>query len=83
MFLSHQTIENYIDQGKILITPEFDKKDIRPAGIRIHLAKQILVPLPGQSAEISGGQDLKYQEIDLTKEDFYLGTERIYPWSDP
>jgi len=73
MFLSHQTIEKYIDEGKMIIKPEFDKKDIRPVGIRIHLAKDILVPEPNQTVEINGAsQDLKYKEIDLTKEDFYL-----------
>ena len=72
MFLSHQTIEKYIDEGKIIINPEFDKKNIRPVGLRIHLAKEILVPEPGQTVEITGQQDLKYREVDLTREEFYL-----------
>lgn len=73
MFLSHQTIEKYIDEGKIIIQPEFDKKNIRPVGLRIHLAKDILIPEPNQTVEINGiSQDLKYKEIDLTKEEFYL-----------
>ena len=73
MFLSHQTIEKYIDEGKIIIKPGFDKKNLRPLGIRIHLAKEILVAEPGQVTEISGTtNDLKYKEIDLTKEEFFL-----------
>ncbi|MFZ2149858.1 MAG: dCTP deaminase [Minisyncoccia bacterium] len=72
MFLSHQTIEKYIDDGTLIIRPEFDKKNIRPVGIRIHLAKDILVPEPNQTVEISGTQSPTYQEIDLTKEEFYL-----------
>src|SRR4051794_33009791 len=36
MFLSHQTIEKYIDAGTIIIAPDFDKKNIRPVGVRIH-----------------------------------------------
>lgn len=72
MFLSHQTIEKYLDEGKIIIKPEFNKKNIRPVGVRIHLAKDILVPLPGQTVDITGGQDLKYREVDLTKEEFVL-----------
>jgi dCTP deaminase len=72
MFLSHQTIERYIDEGKIVIRPDFDKKDIRPVGIRIHLAKDILVPEDGQTVSISEVSDLKYREIDLEKEEFHL-----------
>lgn len=72
MFLSHQTIEKYIDTGKIVIEPDFDKKNIRPVGVRIHLAQHLLVPEPDQLVSLSVGQDLKYNEIDLTKEDFVL-----------
>ncbi len=72
MFLSHQSIERYIDEGKIIIGPDFDKKNIRPVGIRIHLAKDILIPMPNQTVELNVPQDLVYQEIDLTKEEFYL-----------
>lgn len=73
MFLSHQTIERYIDEGKIIVQPEFDKKNIRPVGLRIHLAKDILIPEPNQTVEINGtSQDPKYKEVDLSKEEFYL-----------
>ena len=72
MFLSHQTIEKYVDEGKIIIQPEFDKKNIRPVGLRIHLAKDILIPEPNQTVEINSPTQLKYKEVDLTKEEFYL-----------
>lgn len=72
MFLSHQSIEQYIDQGKIVIGPDFDKKDIRPVGIRVHLAKDILIPLPNQTVELGVDQELQYREVDLTQETFYL-----------
>jgi dCTP deaminase len=72
MFLSHQTIEKYIDEGRILIGPDFDKKNIRPAGIRIHLAKHLLVPEPGQVVSLTEAQDLEYEEVDLTAEEFLL-----------
>ncbi len=72
MFLSHNSIEQYIDDKKIIIKPEFNKKNIRPAGIRIHLAKEILIPEPNQTVEIRKPQNLKYKEIDITREEFYL-----------
>jgi len=72
MFLSHQSIEKYIDNGTIKIGPEFDKKNIRPAGVRLHLAQEILIPEPNQIVEINKPQELKYKEVNLTQEEFYL-----------
>ena len=72
MFLSHKTIEKLIDEGQLIIKPEFDKKNVRPVGIRIHLAKDILVPEEGQTVSITEPSELKYKEIDLEKEEFYL-----------
>jgi len=72
MFLSHPTIEKYINEGKIIIEPDFDKKNIRPVGIRIHLARNLLLPEPYQVVSLTVAQDLKYKEIDLTKKEFLL-----------
>ncbi|MET0503321.1 MAG: dCTP deaminase [Candidatus Binatia bacterium] len=72
MFLSHQTIEKYINEGKIIIKPDFDKKNIRPVGIRIHLAKELLLPEPDQVVSLTVAQDLKYQHIDLAQGHFLL-----------
>jgi dCTP deaminase len=72
MLLSHESIQRAIDEGSIIIKPEFNKKNLRPVGLRLHLAKEILIPLPGQTVEIDKPQDLKYKEVDLTREEFYL-----------
>lgn len=72
MFLSHQAIEKYIDQGKIIIGPEFDKKNIRPVGIRLHLGRELLIAEPNQTVDLTEPMDLKYQEIDISQEHFYL-----------
>jgi len=72
MFLSHQSIERSIDEKKIIIGPDFNKKNIRPVGIRMHLAEEILMSEPGQTVTLTESIDLKYKKIDLTKEEFYL-----------
>lgn len=77
MYLSHNSLEKLIDENKIIIKPDFNKKDIRPAGIRLHLAKEILIPEPNQTVEIDKPQKLKYKEIDLTQEKFYLEPEQF------
>lgn len=72
MFLSHSTIEGYIRENKIIIGPDFDIKNIRPAGIRLHLGNTILIPEAGQLVDLQNPSDLKYQEIDLNQQEFYL-----------
>ncbi len=72
MFLSHQTIEKYIDEGKIVVGPDFDRKNIRPVGLRMHLGKTLLIPEPGQTIGITDQVELKYKEVDISKEEFIL-----------
>lgn len=72
MFLTHDTIEQLINDGKIIVKSEFDKKDIRPVGIRIHLGRYLLIPEPGQTVDFQNPTDLKYQEVDLEKNDFMI-----------
>ncbi|MDD5726461.1 MAG: dCTP deaminase [Patescibacteria group bacterium] len=72
MFLSHQTITKYLDEGLITVQPEFEMKDIRPAGIRLHLGKGIFIPESGQTVELGGGSELQYKEIDISEEPFIL-----------
>jgi dCTP deaminase len=72
MFLSHQTIEQCIDNGTIIIGPEFDKKNIRPVGIRLHLGKKLLIPEPNQLVDLEHPTELQYKEINLTKENCFL-----------
>lgn len=72
MFLSHVAIEHYVAEGKIIILPEFDKKNIRPVGLRLHLGRYILVPEPNQTVDLTHPQELRYKKIDLSQEEFYL-----------
>lgn len=72
MFISHQTIERYIVQRKIIIGPEFDKRNMRPVGIRLHLGKELLVPEPNQFVDLTESACLKYKEIDIEENTFIL-----------
>lgn len=81
MFLSHKNIEEYIDKGLIKIKPEFSKKNIRPVWLRIHLGKTILIPEPNQVVNLTESNDLKYKEIDISKEEFYLNPWDFVLWS--
>jgi len=71
MILSDVTIAKYIDEGKIKIFPTFDRADIRPTGIRLHLADDLLVPPPGQTADLAGG-DLKFDPVRIGADGYHL-----------
>lgn len=72
MFLSHQSIENCINNGQIKIGPDFDKKNIRPVGVRVHLGKILLIPEDNQIVDLTEPNDLKYKKIDISQDEFYL-----------
>lgn len=73
MFLSHTTIERYIEERIITIGPEYDKANLRPVGLRMHLGKYILIAEPNQVVDLTDNSTpLKYKEVDLTQEEFYL-----------
>jgi dCTP deaminase len=72
MILSETDIAKYLDQGKIVILPEFDRSDIRPTGVRLHLAEDILVPPPGQTADLGGGSDLRFDQVKIGPDGYRL-----------
>jgi dCTP deaminase len=63
MILSDITILEYIKNGKITILPDFDLKDVRPVGIRLHLGDELLIPEADQIIDLSGGDDVKHRKI--------------------
>ena len=65
MILSDKTIEKYIDSGKIKITPEFNKNDIRLAGVRLHLDENILLPIKNQTVDLENPRDIKFKKIKI------------------
>ena len=71
MYLSDVTIQKYLDDGTISIEPSVKQADIRPAGIRLHLANKILVPKPGL-VDLSNPSELEYETIDITTSGYVL-----------
>lgn len=72
MFLSHQTIERYIQEKKIVIGPEYNPNNLRPVGIRLHLADTVLIPEPNQVVDLTEPTELRYTQVNLTAQSFYL-----------
>jgi len=72
MILSETDIAKYLDKGKIIILPEFDRSDIRPTGVRLHLAEDILVPPPGQTADLAGGSQLNFEPVKIGPNGYHL-----------
>lgn len=72
MILSDKTIQEYIEDGRIRITPDFHFADITPAGVRVYLDRDILIPVPGQTVSLTKPTELEYEKIDLQKEGGYI-----------
>lgn len=71
MYLADITIKEYIKSGLIQVTPSVNEADIRLVGIRVHLAKKILVPHAGY-IDLSSPSELEYDTVDITKNEFVL-----------
>jgi dCTP deaminase len=72
MILSDVTIVEYIDAGKIKILPEFDRTDIRPTGIRLHLGEEILIPVEDQLVDLTAPSDIKYKRQTISTKGYIL-----------
>lgn len=72
MILSDVTIKELISLKKIIILPDFDIKDIRPVGVRLHLGTEILIPRPNQTIELEGHADIQYEKVLLGEKGFVL-----------
>jgi dCTP deaminase len=72
MILSDETIKNYINSGKIQIFPEFDVADIRPAGVRLHLGKDLLIPVKGQRVDLTLSEEIAFDKMDIGKQEYLL-----------
>lgn len=65
MILSDKTIKDYIQNGSIKIFPEFHMSNIRPAGIRLHLGSELLIPIKGQTIDLNGTEEIKFDRVNI------------------
>jgi len=72
MILSEVTIRKYLKEGKIIISPEVPDSDIRPVGIRVHLAEEILIPKPNQNVDLSNPTELEYDKVNIKEEGYIM-----------
>lgn len=71
MYLADATIRQYLERGIIEITPKVKQEDIRLVGIRVHLAKDILVPKTGY-IDLNTPERLDYVSVDIEQDEFVL-----------
>lgn len=73
MFLSDLTIKSLIKSKQILIKPDVRDSDIRPAGVRVHLDKEIIKYKPGQLINpIQPEKDIIYTKINIENDPYVL-----------
>ena len=72
MILSDATIKHYLSTGQIQIFPEFNPADIRPAGIRLHLGSELLIPVAGQRVDLEAQEDIEFDRVTIPEDGFIL-----------
>ena len=72
MILSDATIQHYLSTGQIQIFPEFNPADIRPAGIRLHLGSELLIPVAGQKVDLEAQEDIEFERVIIPEDGFIL-----------
>lgn len=72
MILSDRTIKEYIASGKIRFFPEINPANIRPAGVRLHLGSELLIPIPNQTIDLESDQEIKFDRVSILKDSFIL-----------
>ena len=72
MILSDATIQHYLNTGQIQIFPEFNPADIRPAGIRLHLGSELLIPVAGQKVDLEAQEDIEFDRVIIPEDGFIL-----------
>lgn len=72
MLLSDKTIIEYLGSGKIKIYPEFNLKDVRPAGCRLHLGSELLIPFDHQIVDLDNTEDVKFERISILEQGYTL-----------
>jgi dCTP deaminase len=72
MILSDITIKAYISSGNIKLFPDFNLADIRPAGIRLHLGRELLIPIDGQTVDLNADENIRFDRLSISDEGFIL-----------
>jgi dCTP deaminase len=75
MLLSSKSISEYVKSGRIAVLPEYDDKQLRPFGLRVHLGKRVLRLKPGQEIDLRESE----KEPELLEEDIRERGIRLSP----
>lgn len=69
--LSDVDIKRAMDEGLLKIIP-FSPRQLRSAGITLHLGSALLKPIPGAIVDVKTGQLPEYEEIEITAKSPYM-----------
>lgn len=71
MVFSDKALRKLIASGRLFVDP-YREEQLRPVGIRLHLAPEILVPRPGQIVNPACDEDLKYDSVRIDETPYLL-----------
>lgn len=77
MILSDSGITAMILAGRIRVEPAVRPEDLRPAGIRVYLADNLLEPVPGKVVDASAPDGDSFRLISIKSKEFILEPGRL------
>jgi dCTP deaminase len=72
MILSDIAIIRALDAGEIVVQPAIGPEHVRPAGIRLHLGPDLLVPEEGPDVDIMAGESPRFSRATLDGDGYVL-----------
>lgn len=88
MIYSGDEIWRLVKEGAMRVIPDLRPENIRPVGLRLHLADSLLIPKPGQTVDLTGQSPeftvlRGFQDYLLKPGEFVLGSTEERVWTGP
>lgn len=78
MMLADQDIRGHVASGRIRFAPSIADENIRPTGVRLHLAGEILVPVEqSEPLDLSGRSQPGFLSVPLAPDGYVLRAGRL------
>ena len=73
MFLSDITIQGLLDTNTVIVNPKVKEADIRPAGVRVHLDRELIKYQDNQLVDpVNQDKELVYRKINIENTPYIL-----------
>lgn len=78
MILADEEIRSALADARLVVVPEVDPQNIRPAGVRLHLQSHLLVPIPScAEVDVDDLETMTYSDVEMDEAGYGLRTHEF------